>query len=243
MIRSLLKRSVCAASLVLSMTLGAQAFEMPPSDSPYLVTVNAPHEARLLDNDTAALENVLQMIGRARKSMELEYFVFNPDRSGKLVLQALVRKADEGVKIRILVDYYSHGVKPGLDRFYHDELARHGIELRYFNVADLVEFWKVGFRNHRKLLVIDGEEMLTGGRNIADGYFGMNERMNYLDRDIWIKGPIAQSAVRDFDLFWNDPVVENPKVPEKPVFRRRTNPASSKVLTTLAQDEADYRKR
>ncbi len=242
-IKTLIKRAVCAVSLALSMALGAQAFETPPSNSPYLNTVNASHQVRLLDNDTAALENVLRMIERARKSMELEYFVFNPDRSGRLVLQALLRKADEGVKIRILVDYNANGVKPGLDSFYHDELARHGIELRYFNVADFLEFWKVGFRNHRKLLVVDDEEMVTGGRNIADGYFGMSEHMDYLDRDIWINGPVVPFAVHGFDLFWNDAVVSNPKKPEEPVFRRRTNPASSKMLTTQAQDEADYHAR
>lgn len=243
MISFLIKRTGFVISLALLTTIEVQAFETPPANSPYLVTVNAPHQARILDNDTAALENILQMIGRARKSMELEYFVFNPDRSGRLVLQALVRKADEGVKIRILVDYNANGLKPGLDSFYHDALARHGIKVRYFNVADVLEFWKVGFRNHRKLLVIDDEEMLTGGRNIADGYFGMSEHMNYLDRDIWIKGPIALSAVHGFDLFWNDPVVENPRSPEEPVFKRRTNPASSKMLSTKAQDEADYHAR
>src|SRR5471030_645635 len=243
MIRFLMKQTVCAFSIVLSMAIGAQAFETPPSNSPYLNTVNAPHQARILDNDTAALENILQMIGRAKKTVEMEYFVFNPDRSGKLVLQALVRKADEGVKIRILVDYNANGMKPGLDSIYHDELARHGIELRYFNVAELWKFWEVGFRNHRKLLVVDDEEMLTGGRNIADGYFGMSDHMDYLDRDIWIKGPIAQTAVHGFDLFWNDSVVSKPEEPEAPVFQRRTNPASSKMLTTRAQDEADYHAR
>jgi len=238
-----INRTIWAAGLTLSMAIGAHAFETPPSNSPYLNTVNEPHQVRLLDNDTAALENVLQMIDRARKSMELEYFVFNPDRSGRLVLQALVKKADEGVKIRILVDYNANGVKPGLDSFYHDELARHHIELRYFNVAELWEFWEAGFRNHRKLFVVDDEEMLTGGRNIADAYFGMSEHMDYLDRDIWIKGPIAQTAVHGFDLFWNDTVVTNPRKPEEPVFRSRTNSASSKMPTTQAQDEADYHAR
>jgi len=238
-IRKFFKRTVLASCLALLTVLAVQGFETPPSDSPYLNTVNAPHQVRLLDNDTAALENVLQMIGRAQKSVEMEYFVFNPDRSGRQVLQALVRKADEGVKIRIMVDYNANGVKPGLDSFYHDELARHCIELRYFNVAELWKFWKVGFRNHRKLLVIDDEEMLTGGRNIADGYFGMSDHMDYLDRDIWIKGPIAQTAVHGFDLFWGDPVVTSPQKPEEPVFQRRTNPASSKMMATQTQDMAD----
>src|SRR5205814_1815125 len=122
--------------------------------------------------------------------LELEYYVFNPDRSGRLVLQALMKKAKEGVKIRILVDYYTYGERPGLNRYFHEALAKHGVELRYFNAASLLELWKVGFRNHRKLLVVDNEEMLTGGRNISDFYFGMDAHVNYLDRDIWIKGPM-----------------------------------------------------
>jgi len=239
----LIKPPVTVVYLVLLMVLSAQAFETLPSRSPYLNTVNASHEVRLLDNDTAALENLLHMIGRSRQSIEMEYFVFNPDRSGRLVLQALVKKADAGIKIRILVDYNANGMKPGLDSFYHDELARHGIELRYFNVADVLQFWKVGFRNHRKLLVVDDEEMLTGGRNIADGYFGMSNHMDYLDRDIWIKGPIVKIAAHGFDLFWSNPVVTNPRGPERPVFVRRTNPASSKMIATQSQDMADYHAR
>jgi len=235
-------RMAWACVFVLPMMVRAQVpvAEGTPSASPWLETVRAAHEVRLLDDDTAALENLLRMIGRARRTMELEYFVFEPDRSGRLVLQALVAKADEGVKIRILIDHSPHEMEPGLDESYGAALARHGIELRYFNVIDPVQFWKVGFRNHRKLLVVDDEEMLEGGRNIADGYFGMSEHMNYLDRDIWIKGPIARRAVQGFDLFWEAPVVERPRVLEEPVFVRQSSSAASTKGRTQAQEAAYY---
>lgn len=56
--------------------------------SPYLNVVDAPHQVRILDDDTSALENVLEMIVRARKSIEMEYFVFNPDRAGRAAASA-----------------------------------------------------------------------------------------------------------------------------------------------------------
>ncbi len=211
----------------------------PPEDS-CLVTINAPHRARIIDNDVEALYNYLQVIGRARQSIEIESFVFNPDKSGRLVLQALEKKADEGVKVRILIDYYSNRLKPGLDAYYRDALAQHGIELRYFNVADILEFWKIGFRNHSKLLVVDGREMVTGGRNISDAYFGMAERVNYLDRDIWLDGPIVRAAAQNFELYWESPMTSVPKVPGPPVFSRSTKAGSSKHPKTRAQDDADY---
>ncbi len=172
------------------------------------------------------------MIDRAQKTIELEYFIFLPDRSGRLVLQAIVKKAREGVKVRILLDYVSQAGTPGLDEFYQVELAKNGIELRYFNVASMVEFWKSGFRNHRKFIIIDGQELVTGGRNIADEYFGLRGRINYLDRDIWIKGPIVQTATRNFELFWNAPMVRKLEEPEEKACDRICSATSSRSPAT-----------
>lgn len=215
----------------------------PLSSSSCLITVNSTHDVRLIDDGLSALENILEMIDRAKKSVELEYFIFSPDRSGRLVLQALARKAHEGVKVRILLDYYAHRGKPEIDEFYQDELARHGVEIKYFNVANILAFWKVGFRDHRKFLIIDDKEMLVGGRNIADEYFGIHERMNYLDRDIWISGPITKSAIQFFNYFWVDPIVSKLPPPEEPVMERRSHPYSSRPITKLSDDRDLYERR
>lgn len=220
-------RRLAAAIAILCLfagTIGARA-----SDSPYLVTARGTHQVRLIEEETAALENILEMIDRARNSIDLEYFIFLPDRSGRLVLQALVKKAGEGVRIRILLDYVSQQGLPGLDEFYQAELASHGITVRYFNVASLVEVWKAGFRNHRKFIIVDGRELVTGGRNIADEYFGLGVRMNYLDRDIWITGPMVTTASRNFELFWSAPLVESLPVPEDNVYQRQYHPNSSRA--------------
>lgn len=219
------------------------AEEEVPSNDPFLITVNTPHRARLIDNDVEALYNFIEVINHAQKTIVIQAFVFNPDRSGRLVLQALTKKADAGVKVRILVDYYSNRLKTGLDGFYHDALQQHGIQMRYFNAASMLAFWKVGFRNHRKLLVVDDDEMVTGGRNIADEYFGMAERINYLDRDVWLEGPIAREAARQFELYWQSPIVSTPSAPSPPVFNRSLQASSSKSPKTKAQDAADFKAR
>ena len=178
-----------------------------PRIGPYLNVVEAPHEVRVLEDDTAALENVLEMIDGARKSIAMEYYLFAPDRSGELILQALVRQARRGVRIRILVDYYPNALKDGLDRFYAAELSRSGIAVRYFNPVDLLEIGRLGFRDHRKLLVIDGDEMVSGGRNLADSYFGLDRKVDYLDRDLWVRGPIVACALSGFNRFWSSSIV------------------------------------
>lgn len=217
------------AGAILLITLSSQASAVQPNYGPYLVTVNAPHQVRLIENEISALENILEMIDRAHKTLDLEYFIFLPDRSGRLVLQALIKKAHEGVKIRILLDYVSQQGLPGLDEFYQAELAKHGIEVRYFNVASLIEVWKAGFRNHRKFILVDGAEMVTGGRNIADEYFGLNKHINYLDLDIWIKGPIVKAATANFELFWNAPMVRTLEEPEDNIYNRRYYANSSRA--------------
>ena len=73
--------------------LPSYAGEAIPHSPSFLSTVDAPHEARVIDSEIVALENILRMIHRAEESIEAEYFIFNPDHAGKLVLQALVEKA------------------------------------------------------------------------------------------------------------------------------------------------------
>jgi cardiolipin synthase C len=227
--------------LLLLPPLAAHSSTVDPIQ-PYLVTSDAMHQVRIIDDEVSALENILQMIDRAEKTIEVEFFIFSADKSGSLVLQSLAKKAHEGVHIRILLDYFSQRGKPGLDEFYQAELAARGIETRYFNIASMFEFWKAGFRNHRKFLIIDGKEAATGGRNISDEYFGLRERMNYLDRDIWIKGPIVSAIRESFEKFWHDPLVEKLNDPQPPRFESRAHPLSSRAAVTL-QDYESYRFR
>ncbi|MBV9463351.1 MAG: hypothetical protein JO317_03895 [Verrucomicrobiae bacterium] len=222
----------------LTLAVCAAAFSLPThasDEATQPITINAPHEARVIEDGFTALENILQMIERANSSIEMESFKFTPDRSGRLVLQALAKKARAGVKVRILVDHFSQRGRPGLNEYYEGELARHGIELRHFNIVSMLMIWKAGFRDHRKLLIVDRRELCMGGRNLADEYFGLGTRINYVDREVWIRGPIAAVASDHFERYWNDAIVERMESPIEPSFGRLETVSSRP--STMRQDE------
>jgi len=160
-----------------------------------------PHTIELIDSGLHSLKKRLQLIESAKKSIDLEFFIYNIDQSSRLLTQALARQAGRGVKIRILVDFSTpiFQLKPAYAHF----LKQHGIEVRYYNTTALYRIVSAQHRSHRKLFIIDGERMITGGRNIADEYFDLGGGYNFLDSDIEIHGPIVRAATKSFDLYWD----------------------------------------
>ncbi|MGZ3774545.1 MAG: phospholipase D family protein [Pseudobdellovibrionaceae bacterium] len=181
---------------------------------PYRTTLAKPHAMRIINNGMAAFYARIDMIRRAKSTLDLEYFIFNPDTSGRIILQELVAAAKRGVTVRIMVDK-SMAVFV-LDDYYATVLREHGIQLRYYNPALVIQVSSVQFRNHRKLIVRDDEEAITGGRNIADEYFNLSKEFNFLDRDVWVQGDIVKSMRETFDLYWNSDIVQTPLNQTKP---------------------------
>lgn len=96
------------------------------------------------------------------------------------------------------------------------------------------------FRNHRKLLVMDDTEAITGGRNIGDNYFNLSEDLNYDDRDILLKGPIAKTLRESFDEYFNDDISKNPKKYKRP---SRKKVAKAQAFMVETQEDIELRKR
>ena len=159
-----------------------------------------------LNSGAPALELRLQMIRRAGKSIEVEYFCYNTDLASKIFTMELIEAAKRGVKIRVLIDKASNVFV--FDKYYARVLADHGIEVRYFNNASLLNFTMAIYRNHRKLVVIDSLEAMTGGRNMGDEYFGMAKTLNYSDRDVYVKGPIVKPMLESFNKFYEHEMSE-----------------------------------
>lgn len=166
----------------------------------FKTTSNEDHQIVLLNHGLSALEARLQMIEQAQESIDVEYFIYNIDKSGKIFSQALIKKADQGVKIRILLDYYM--IKNEFSPFYAFEMEKHGIEVRYFNSSAALNVLSGQYRNHRKVLLVDGKYAITGGRNIADEYFDLKDDFNFLDRDLKIEGPIVKAIQTTFETIW-----------------------------------------
>jgi putative cardiolipin synthase len=154
-----------------------------------------------------------QMIDAAERSLDLEYYIFRQDETGQLLTDALLRAADRGVHIRVLVD--------DGDTLEGDEqiaaLAAHPkIEIRIFNPFAYrghaepfraIEFAfnasRLDYRMHNKLLAVDNAIALVGGRNIGDQYFQVDPESQFGDDDVFAAGPVVRELSRTFDEFWN----------------------------------------
>jgi putative cardiolipin synthase len=159
-----------------------------------------------------SLQIRLEMIRKAQKSIDVEYYIYYKDMAGKIFNRELVKAAQRGIKIRILLDKFSSG----MDSFTAHELTRAGMEVKFYNTNFVLKLGAINYRNHRKIFIVDGEEAITGGRNLADDYFNLDHDYNYEDRDVFVKGPIVKSMKDSFDAFFNHEISHEMKRPERP---------------------------
>ncbi len=168
----------------------------------------------LLNDGPTALDWRLRAIDTASDSIDFQTFLWHFDTVGAMVIDHIVRAADRGVTVRILVD----------DTFlvHEDELllalAEHpNIEYRVFNpfkrrsggvatrqLLNLAEFSRLDHRMHNKSMVVDNQVAIVGGRNIADEYFGLDSAANFRDLELLLGGQIVQKVSVVFDTYWND---------------------------------------
>ena len=152
----------------------------------------------------------LAMIDLAEKALDAQYYIWSADTTGRILANRLIRAADRGVRVRILIDdNYQTADKDfllaGLD-------GHPNIEVRLFNpitnrfwrtLSFFADFRRVNHRMHNKLLVMDNAVGIVGGRNIGDVYFGVQKDHNYRDMDVLTTGPIVRELSGSFDMFWN----------------------------------------
>lgn len=217
--------SFCALTLSPSFAqLGPyqDVFDYPFYHSSVSSKKDGENKMMILNSGIASLQLRLEMIQRAKKTIELEYFIFQNDASGKLVVTELIKKAKEGVKIRLLIDKSITVIR--FDEYFAEALMKHGVVVAYYNRA--LDPSTAQFRNHRKMISIDGNEAITGGRNIGLDYFDLDPDYNFHDRDVWVEGPIVKAMVDSFDEFWNSSrtkVAKSPNIPEFSRFHRSTD--------------------
>ena len=174
----------------------------------------APHTITHIDQGAASFQRRLELIASARTSIALEFFIYDVDDASRLLTQALIRKARDGVQVRILVDFSApvFKLKPAYARL----LGEAGVKVRYYNTSALYRLVSIQHRSHRKLLIIDEETVLTGGRNIANDYFDLSEHYNFLDSDLEVSGPIVKTVLQSFDVYWNSSLATEPATDSEP---------------------------
>ncbi len=200
-----------------------------------------PQQVTILNSGLAALKKRLNMIENAKHSIDMEYYIYNLDTTGRLVTNALIRKARQGVKVRVIVDTSFAVFK--LNKYYASVLKEAGIEVHYYNPASVIYFISSQFRSHRKALIVDGNEGITGGRNIADEYFDLNPRFNFLDTDIVVKGSIVQDMHKSFEEFWSADVTEEAplvRAPQPEYFPNTLHDKDARISASRYRAENHY---
>jgi putative cardiolipin synthase len=187
-----------------------------------------PHTVTHFDQGAASFHRRLELIKSATTSVELEFFIYDVDEASRLLTQALMKKAREGVPVRILVDFSAavFKLKPAYARL----LGEAGVKVRYYNTSALYRLISIQHRSHRKLLIIDGETVLTGGRNVANDYFDLSDHYNFLDSDLEVSGPIVKTVRESFDVYWNSHLSTEPEPDPRP------NPEAAKFVLPNASD-------
>lgn len=146
-------------------------------------------------------EEMLRQLEQAQHYIFLEYFIVEEGLMWGKVLEILAKKAAEGVEVRIMIDGFCEFTT--LSHNYPEKLKNLGIKCRMF--APLTPFVSThyNYRDHRKILVIDGHTAFTGGVNLADEYINHKKRFgHWKDTAVMLKGPAAQSFALMFLEMW-----------------------------------------
>ncbi len=153
---------------------------------------------------------------KAGRSLDLQYYYWKNDLTGRMLTREVLAAADRGVRVRLLLDDINAGLH---DRMCLSLDAHPNIEVRLFNPSRArTDRFKRGFemmlrplrtsrRMHNKQWIADGHLVIAGGRNIGDAYFDAAEQANFRDLDVWMLGPVAMEAATVFDRYWNSLVV------------------------------------
>lgn len=187
------------------------------TDSTLLGNAFVPQESKhpdhsafhLLPDGVDALLARIVLADAAQRSLDLQYYIWHDDLTGRHLANAVLNAADRGVRVRILLDDLGTGAD---DQVLLAISSHPNIEIRLFNpVANrtfkklgmALEFSRVNRRMHNKALIADNQAAILGGRNIGDEYFGASSAVDFGDLDVLTFGPVVPKVSNAFDEFWN----------------------------------------
>ena len=166
----------------------------------------------VLDTGAEALLARAWLVEQARQSIEVQYFIWSTDNIGILAAEALLRAADRGVQVRVIVDdllidapdqsLLALARHPKIDIRIYNPKTSVGVPLQTRLVNAATNFRGINQRMHDKTLVVDGRIAITGGRNMAAEYFDFNHEYNFRDRDVLLLGAAAGTMQAHFETFW-----------------------------------------
>lgn len=191
-------------------------FSGSPFEGPVRQTFqNDTHHISILNVGDEALLARIYLIRAAQKAIYIQTFIWTNDETGRFVTKELVKAAERGVKIKLMVDYLT--LDKNLNNIAYLATIHPNIEFKVYNpIAQKIrpstlhllkgyglDFKKTNRRMHNKIVVIDDRIGITGGRNIEDDYYDRGVDRNFKDRDVLVVGPVVRSMTDSFMEYWN----------------------------------------
>lgn len=167
----------------------------------------------VLSKGMEAFTSRIALIEHAEKSLDVQYYIWHDDLTGKVLHSRLLHAADRGVRVRLLLDDLDTS---GKEETLHKIDSHPNIEIRLFNpfanrnvraIDFTTDLSRVNHRMHNKSLTADNQATIFGGRNIGDEYFDAAEGVAFADLDVLAIGPVVHEVSDAFDLYWNSPWV------------------------------------
>ena len=157
-----------------------------------------------------ALAARIELINKAEKSLDLQYYIWDNDKIGALALHAMIKAADRGVKIRLLVDDNNakkmEGIYMALDQHTNIDVKLYNpYRFRHFRPVDMVlDLKRINRRMHNKSFIADNQIALIGGRNMSNQYYNVSDNYQFSDVDVMLVGAASDEIIHSFDEYWND---------------------------------------
>jgi len=188
-------------------------------------TFHSGQQLKLLIDGDMAFEAMFQAIARAERCILMQFFIFHDDALGQRMQRALLERAAAGVRIFVLFDGIGSHALPGR---YVETLQQGGVAIYPFATRRRPNRFQLNFRNHRKILVIDGCVGFLGGLNVGDEYLGLKPPLApWRDTHMQLAGPAVTDLQRSFAVDWHWVTGELP--PMLPPA-----PAQGEALTLIA---------
>jgi len=158
-----------------------------------------------------ALAQRLALIETAEHTIDIQYYIWSGDASGRYLVNRLIAAAERGVRVRVMLDDINLNERENLlaafDRHPQIEIrifnpipSRRGLA-KWLNV--LSDFSRLNRRMHNKSFTVDGVLSIVGGRNIGDEYFDLSDEINFRDRDVLVVGAVVTDIQASFGQYWN----------------------------------------
>lgn len=160
------------------------------------------NKVELLINGRETFNRIFDSLSKARETILLQFYIVRDDQLGRELKDRLIERAKAGVRVLFIYDEIG---SYGLSRQYINDLREAGVDVRPFATTLGPRAWKfqINFRNHRKIVCIDGEVAFVGGHNVGDEYLRDEAGNNWRDAHVKIEGPAVKAVQLSFVEDWH----------------------------------------